>query len=258
MAQKVTPLGEVRALYRYPVKSTAGQALPASAVTGRGLQHDRGWAVYTDDGGIASGKRTRRFRPVPGLMQWSSRMEDDVMAAGSSDPGSGAGSAPLLTSPEGFSYRADDPEADRALSAAFGRELRLRPEAAVLHHDETPLHLITTSSLAGLRQLSGGAVDERRFRANIVIDTGSLPAFCEDDWAGGELFLGEKVVLRLGAGMPRCVMIDQAQAGVEAQPQALKLLGGHHSTEFGLQAHVLRTGTLRVGDAVAFRRGGTH
>ncbi|MCQ1994478.1 MOSC domain-containing protein [Arthrobacter sp. zg-Y1171] len=243
MPYEETPVGSVQALYRYPVKSTAGQALRASTVTDRGLQHDRRWAVYTDDGGIASGKRTRRFRPVPGLMQWSSRIEDSE-------------TAPLLLSPEGRQYRVDDPGASRALSAAFGRELTLRPETAVRHHDETPLHLVTTSSLAALEGLAG-AVDERRFRANIVIDTGSRPAFCEDGWVGAELVLGGEVILRLGEGMPRCVMIDQAQAGVPAERKALKLLGAHHSAEFGLQAHAVQTGKLRVGDVVTLRRNRT-
>ncbi|MBT2587161.1 MOSC N-terminal beta barrel domain-containing protein [Arthrobacter sp. ISL-95] len=56
----------IRALYRYPVKSTSGQTLSYANVTEGGLEHDRKWAIYTEDGGIASGKRTRRFRPVPG------------------------------------------------------------------------------------------------------------------------------------------------------------------------------------------------
>ncbi|MCC9204030.1 MOSC domain-containing protein [Arthrobacter sp. zg-Y769] len=242
MPYEETRVGTVSALYRYPVKSTAGQLLRTSAVTDAGLLHDRRWAVYTDDGGIASGKRTQRFRPVPGLMQWSSSVEDDD-------------GVPLLLSPEGVRYQVDDPAASQALSTAFGRELSLRPETtAVGHHDETPLHLVTTSSLAALGDMAGGAVDERRFRANIVIDTGSLPGFCEDDWVGADLVLGGEVILRLGEGMPRCVMIDQAQAGVPAETKALKLLGAHHSTDFGLKAHAARTGTLDVGDVVTLRR----
>lgn len=235
-----TPIGTVQSLYRYPVKSTAGQAVDYSAVTARGLRHDRGWAVYTDDGGIASGKRTQRFRPVPGLMQWTSRTDDEA-------------GGPTLESPQGQRFRVGDPAASRALSEAFGRFLELRPETTVQHHDETPLHVLTTSSLAALGNLSGSAVDERRFRANIVIDTQALPAFAEDGWTGAELALGNEVVLRLGPGMPRCVMIDQPQASVPAAGKTLKLLGLHHGTEFGLQAYVRQGGMLRVGDAVFLR-----
>jgi len=42
---------------------------PSVAVDNRGLLHDREWAAYTSDGGIASGKTTRRFRRVDGLFE---------------------------------------------------------------------------------------------------------------------------------------------------------------------------------------------
>jgi uncharacterized protein YcbX len=235
--EKETPVGRVRALYRYPVKSTAGQALETAAVTAEGLTGDRRWAAYTDDGGIASGKRTRRFRPVSGLMGWASSAETDD-------------GVPVVVSPEGVPYRADDPAASEALFAALGQRLTLRPESTVQHHDESPLHLLTTSSLAAVERLVDGPVDERRFRANIVIDTGAEPQFLEDDWIGAELTGGTGVVLQVGPGMPRCVMIDQAQQGVAAVRQALKLLGVHHGTELGVQARATGMGTLRVGDVL--------
>ncbi|WP_165968788.1 MOSC N-terminal beta barrel domain-containing protein [Arthrobacter crusticola] len=169
-------MGRIQALYRYPVKSTSGQSLRGADVTEQGLRNDRRWAVYTRDGGIASGKRTYRFRPVAGLMNWSSTAEDD-------------GGIPVLSSPEGVLYRADDPAASEALSAAFGQELSVRPESTVQHHDESPLHVLTTSSLAALSDLAGAAVDHRRFRANIILDTGAEPEFLETGWLDAELTL---------------------------------------------------------------------
>jgi uncharacterized protein YcbX len=53
-------VGTVAQLARYPVKSMAGERLGEATVEHRGLVGDRGWAVYTADGGIGSGKRTRR------------------------------------------------------------------------------------------------------------------------------------------------------------------------------------------------------
>ncbi|MEJ1114243.1 MOSC N-terminal beta barrel domain-containing protein [Paenarthrobacter sp. CCNWLY172] len=241
MTHEGTLVGTVRSLYRYPIKSTAGEALRIARVTAGGLQHDRKWAVYTDDGGIASGKRTRRFRPVLGLMQWSSRIEDghDI---------------PILVSPEGIQYHADDPAAPQALSEVLGQQLRLRRETTIKHHDETPLHLVTTSSLAAIAVLSGQPVDERRFRANIIIDTGTEPVFQEDNWIGAELVIGDQVRVRLGQGMPRCLMIDQSQRGVAVEQKILKLLGTHHNTNLGLQAHTSRPGKVRIGDRVILRR----
>ncbi|MHA7283218.1 MOSC domain-containing protein [Arthrobacter sp. TMS2-4] len=241
MPHQGTPVGRVHALYRYPVKSTSGQPVGTAAVTPSGLEHDRRWAVYTHDGGIASGKRTRRFRPVPGLLDWTSEWD-------------GRDGVSLLRSPAGVPYRVDDPAASDALTAGFGQELTLREGTTVQHHDESPLHLVTTSSLAALAELLGGAIEERRFRPNLVLDTGSDPLFLERDWAGMELAIGDDVIITVDAGMPRCTMIDQPQAGMAAGPRALKVLSVHNGLEFGVQARVARSGAISVGDLATLRR----
>lgn len=232
-------VGTVRLLNRYPVKSTAGEALPSAVVGDRGLLHDRGWAVYTADGGIASsGKTTRRFRKLEGLMSWRSTV---AHADGCSEE------LPALHSPDGGIYRVDEPAAAEALSRVFGQPLTLRRETTTRHHDECAVHLVTTSSIRRVEQLVGGRVDDRRLRANIVLQTEGI-GFVEDTWTGGELALGPEVVLQLGPGMPRCVMVDQPQADVAAGPPALKALGRAHEILLGLQAQVIRPGTVSIGD----------
>jgi uncharacterized protein YcbX len=178
---------------------------------------------------------------VISLMTWASCAEDDD-------------DVPVLVNPQGVRYRVDDSAASEALTAAFGQRLTLRPETTIQHPDESPLHLLTTSSLAAVERLVGGAVDQRRFRANIIVDTGVEPEFLEDDWTGAELAVGSEVVLHLGPGMPRCVMVDQSQAGVLAGPKTLRSLGEQHALELGLQAHARCIGTIRVGDAAILRR----
>ncbi|HEV2887924.1 MAG TPA: MOSC N-terminal beta barrel domain-containing protein [Jatrophihabitans sp.] len=61
-------VGTVALLARYPVKSMRGEQLASAEVERRGLVGDREWAVYTPDGGIGSGKSSRRFRRVDGLL----------------------------------------------------------------------------------------------------------------------------------------------------------------------------------------------
>ena len=230
-------VGRVKALYRFPVKSTAGQSLERASVTVEGLASDRRWAAYTEDGGVASGKRTRRFRPVPGLMGWASSAVDDD-------------DVPVLTSPEGVQYRVDDPDASDALTSALRQRLTLRPESTVQHRDESPLHLLTTSSLAAVEGLLGGPVDERRFRANIIVDTGDASEFTEDEWVGADVAVGRELVLHVGPGMPRCAMVDQPQRRVPVGRKALTPLGVHHGTELGVQACAAGSGTIRVGDVL--------
>jgi uncharacterized protein len=101
----------------------------------RGVVGDRRWAVYTDDGGIGSGKTTRRFRRVDGLLELRATLDGAVV--------------PLVHFPSG-PLAADDEATGERLSAVVGRSVRLRPEGEVPHHDESPVHLITTAALRSL------------------------------------------------------------------------------------------------------------
>ena len=243
-------VGQVAALTRYPVKSMAGEHLDLAHVTERGLAGDRCWATYTPDGGIGSGKTTRRFRRVDGLPDLRARLDDPPGRTAPSDVPGVAGGVPLVVFPDGQERRADAPETSAALSALLGQPLLLAPETSVPHHDESPVHLVTTAALRHVSRSLGDPVDAARFRANIVVDVEGV-GFVEDDWQGRQLALGEEVVLRLGAAMIRCVMVDMAQPheGLPGDARLLKALGESHDVEFGLQASVVRSGPLRVGDA---------
>lgn len=228
-------LGRVAALHRYPVKSMAGEHPDRLDIDERGAVGDRSWAVYTPDGGIGSGKTTRRFRRVEGLLDLRATLD---------------GGAPVIGLPDGRELRAGEPAADEALSAFLGRPLRLAREHGVPHHDDAPLHLVTSAALRRLEELTGLAPDPARFRANVELDVAGA-AFVEDGWSGRRMAIGEEVVVRLGPGMPRCVMVDMAQPH-ERLPhdgRLLKAIADVHDLDFGLMVHVERPGTVHVGDA---------
>lgn len=237
----MTRVGTLAALYRYPVKSTAGETLEVAELDARGLRHDRTWALYTDDGRLGSGKTSRRFRKVDGLLGWRSTLV--------SGP---EGERPWLQGPDGERHRAGDAETDVALTAAFGRPLALRAEAADPHHDDCGVHLVTSSALRRAGELAGAGVDARRLRPNLVLETEG-DGFLEDGWEGLELALGPEVVLRVGPGMPRCVMVDQDHRDVGPAAPLLRALGREHDLLLGAKAEVVTGGTLRLGDEVHVR-----
>lgn len=223
-------------LARYPVKSLRGEELDSVAVDERGLAGDRAWAVYTPNGGIGSGKTTRRFRRIEGLLDHASALDDEL--------------GPLLTLASGVRHRCGLPGTDTALSAVLGHPVVLRPEAGVRHHDEAAVHIVTTASLRYLERLLGAPVDVRRVRPNIVLDVaGDEPV--EDGWCGRDLQIGD-VVLTLGPRMPRCVMVDLPQPGVATAVPMLRTLGRVADTCLGLQASVRTTGVLRRGSLARF------
>jgi len=229
-------LGEVTAIARFPVKSLVGEDLDSAVVDERGLVGDRQWAVRDVDGKLGSGKSTRRFRRMPGLLELTAGYGRDL--------------TPLVRFPDGRSISAADPGIHDALSAQVGRAVTLVREAGVSHFDEGALHLVTTTSLARLSQVHDATVDLRRLRANLIIDTGQHPGFDEDDWIGRTLVIGADVVVRVRKPMIRCVMVDLPQADLAADGHLLDTVGRVNDTKLGLVVDVVAPGALRLGDTV--------
>ena len=72
-------LGRITELWRYPVKSMRGEPLQSLAVDEKGAIGDRYFALKDSDGRLGSGKTTRRFRAVDGLLGFSAATEDGVV-----------------------------------------------------------------------------------------------------------------------------------------------------------------------------------
>lgn len=197
---------------------------------------DRLWAVRDIDGKFGSGKSTRRFRRMPGLLDLAASYAYDLV--------------PVVSFPDGRQIRGDRPEVHEALSAHVGRPVTLAREADISHFDEAALHLVTTSSIARLSELHGTAVDARRLRANLVIGTGQEPRFDEEEWLGRELAIGPEVIVAVRKPMTRCVMVDLPQAGLPADGHLLSTIAHVNDAKLGLVVDVLIPGTLRLGDPV--------
>lgn len=216
-------VGRVVELHRFPVKSLQGERLERVDVDLRGLVGDRAWAVREPDDKLGSGKSTRRFRRMAGLLELHATYD-----------GGRVGEGPVVALPDGRSWRAPDAELDEALTAYVGRPVALAPEADVAHHDEGPLHLVTTATLGRL------ATDGVVLRANLVLDVPGLEAFAEDGWSGRELRVGGGgLVLRVREPMPRCVMV-----GTEVLHETTRLNDGCA----GVVVDVVGPGPVAVGD----------
>jgi uncharacterized protein YcbX len=224
----------VAALTRYPVKSVVGEDLTAVNVDRRGVEGDRLWAVRDADGKLGSGKSTRRFRKMDGLLSLSASYDGPI---------------PVVAFPDGTSVRGDDPEVHERLSRHVGRAVRLACEDDVPHFDEADLHLLTTSSLARISELHGSPVDARRARANLLVDNGTDEGFDEGDWLGRTVRIGD-VELRILRPMERCVMVTMPQLGLPEERGLLARIGEANETNLGLVAEVVSPGRMRVGDPV--------
>lgn len=271
----------IEALWRFPVKSMQGEPAPELLVTRTGVAGDRAWGVYdVEGGGIASAKDTRRF---PELMQCRARFLAPPLAQG-------AAPHVEITLPDGQRLRSDAAGTDAALSAFFGRAVKLVravpgmltygqytrwhgeageatgvPEgvAAALPpgalRDAFPMSLLTTSTLAALQASQPDSVfDLRRFRMNVIIRTAEA-GFVENGWPGRTVALGPDCRLAARLPDPRCVMTTLPQGELARDAAILKTIARHNRLLVpghglypcaGVYAEVLRGGMLRVGDGV--------
>jgi hypothetical protein len=119
------------------------------------------------------------------------------------------------------------------------------------YYDVYPLLLVTTSALRSLREaLPDSAVDVRRFRPSVVIDTGDAPGHPEFDWVGRRFTVGDAVV-EVKDGCPRCVMVTREID--EATPQdrtILRHIVKDLGQNVGVYGEVVSAGRIRTGDAV--------
>jgi len=184
----------VAELWRYPVKSLGGERVTSVAVDERGVAGDRIWALTDTEGGIASGKTTRRFRALPGLMRHRSHLDGDE---------------PVITLADGRSARAGSPELDAVVAAISPPGWSLQREASIRHFDAGAVHVVTTATLATLSAAAGEPVGVERLRPNILLDTGHDAPFPEGEWLGRTLRIGnvelsivDRTALRHGGPRP--------------------------------------------------------
>ncbi|MFD5623867.1 MOSC domain-containing protein [Streptomyces yangpuensis] len=227
--------GVVERMWRYPIKSTGGELLQSVQVDLRGLVGDRLYAVRDGDGRFGSGKNTRRFRRMDGLLHLSSRFAD------------GTGEPPELLDTDGRVVA--DPTAH--LRVHLGRDdVELAREGAVSHFDQLPVSVLTTATLDWVRRaVPDVPVDERRFRPNVLVRTPpGTPPFVEDAWIGRAARLGATVQIDFQRSSERCVMTNQAQQDLPHAPGVLKAIATAHDNRLDALATVLAPGTVRVGD----------
>lgn len=232
-------LGHIAALWRYPVKSMRGEALQSLAVGERGAVGDRYFALKDSEGRLGSGKTSKRFRAIDGLLGFSAATENGAV---------------VVRFPDGRMMRADDPALAAILSAVCGIDLKVESEdqGRVMHRDSAPLHLLTEASIAWLRaRLPEIDIDARRFRPNLVIAS-AAPGLVEQDWLGREIAIGDQLVIKAARPTVRCVMTTLPQAELGAAPAVLRTLAEQNAASLGIYAEVLRPGTVRIGDALRF------
>jgi uncharacterized protein YcbX len=248
----------ITAIWRHPVKSMQGEALPSAEIGRAGLDGDRLWAVIDAATGIAlTGRREPRLLMAHAAL--------------------GLDGEPELRLPDGTTCLGTGTKTDAALTAWLGRDVRLaraddlpstRAEAFADATDDGsqvvswempagrfvdlfPILLITTASLrAAARRHPAGLWEVRRFRPNLVVEAPGDDWY-EDAWVGGEVSIGPALRLTAARRASRCTMVTRPQPGIEKDVDIFRTLAVEHGADFGVWATVSTPGPVQVGDLIS-------
>lgn len=236
-------VGEVTALFRYPVKSMGGETLSQAELGWHGLTGDRRLAFrkLSDQGGF------------PWLT--ASRIPELLAYVPVPQPGAAAESLPShIRTPDGKELALFGPELAAEVEARFGSPIAMTH----LDHgifDEASVSAITTATVQELAKLAGHRPDVRRFRPNIQLDTDCKLPFAEDAWVGGVLSFGatsDAAAIAVTHWDVRCAMINLDPDTAQSTPQMLKAVVKERNNQAGIYASVLRRGMIEVGQSIYF------
>ena len=221
-------MASIAEIWRYPVKSMAGERLESCMVMENGLEGDRRWAFV--DGAPHRAGKLFNIKQHDGLMTYRARL---------------TGGAVEVVTPEGTIATVDDALV-RRLELESSRPLHLR-EMAGANFDDEPVLIVNLASVAAFADEAGMPVDHRRFRANVYLE-GIAPDE-EIGWVGRRIRAGE-AELEVVSRCTRCVVVTKDPDTTVATPQLLDLLVDRHDKCMGVYCQVVKPGRVAVGDSV--------
>jgi hypothetical protein len=221
----------VAELWRYPVKSMAGERVGAADIDVRGIPSDRGLAAF--EIGPQSKEKPLSARDLAGLLKFRASLKTGVAQV------AGAELEPTSW---------DQVSVARSISGQCRRELELRPVAGGAF-DDSPILLIHLATVGALSQEMGSPVDHRRFRANIYVEGEGIVAHGESHLRGRELRCGA-AVLRVTDTCSRCAIPTRDPDTWTSWPLLLRHLVQTHDEVVGVYCQVKVPGRLAEGDPV--------
>lgn len=206
----------VAELWRYPVKSLAGEPLDAAEISADGIPGDRVVQVFDAEGRIVTSRTTPRLLGLKGTL------------------------SPIgETLVNGRPWTA--PEVAAAIEAAAGPGARLVRHDGPDRFDVLPLLVATDGAVNAL------GLDRRRFRPNILI--AGVNGLAEREWPGRRARVGEAIIgFKKLRG--RCVMTTYDPDTLEHDPTVLRRIVQEMGGRLALDTYVVRGGRVAVGDPV--------
>jgi len=206
----------IKELWRYPIKSMAGERVRESSITLAGIPGDRAISVVDPGGRIITSRTHHRLLGLKGSL--------------------GADDLPLISGSPWYSN-----EALLLVRQAAGNDARLLRYEGLNRFDVLPLLVATDGAIAHM------GFDGRRLRPNIVI--GGVEGLEERSWEGRRLRVGDAVIEAVQL-RGRCVMTTYDPDTLRQDRSVLKRIVEELGGTMALDCAVLAEGLIREGDPV--------
>jgi len=208
-------------IWRYPVKTMAGEQLPRATLGELGIAGDRQLRVVTPAGRVITSRSHPRF----------------LAHRGSLGP---AGEVLVDQRPW------DSPEVSREVAEIAGAGARLLPAEGAERFDILPLLIATDGAIAAFGH------DARRLRPNLILS--GVPGMAERDWPGSQLRIGP-VRIGIQSHRLRCIMTSYDPDTQEQDKEITRGIYERFEGKLALDCFVIHSGSIAVGDEVELERG---
>jgi uncharacterized protein YcbX len=231
-------IGHVEAIFRYPVKSMAGEGLEVASLGWHGLDGDRRLALRRLDD--RSGFPWLTASKLPELLLFAPQRH-------------AAGDLPThVRTPDGEEM----PVFGENLATEVGRRHGAPVQMMQLNQgifDEASISVIAFDTVREIGRCAGRSLDVRRFRPNVVVRLLRSAPFQEDEWLDGVLSFGEgddAPAVAVTMRDARCSMVNLDPDSACPAPEVLKAVVRANQNHAGIYGAVTRTGRLAVGQTV--------
>ena len=239
-------VGQVEAIFRYPVKSMRGERLEVAELGWHGIEGDRRLALRRVNN--TSGCPWLTASEFPELLLYAAVHREKL-----------PGKLPTHV-------RTPDGEELPVFSDELAADVERRHGAPVqmLHlrngvFDDASISVITLDTVSEITRLAGESPDARRFRPNVVVRALRSTPFQEDDWLGGVLSFGDgedAPAISVTTHDVRCSIINLDPDSARRTPEVLKAVVGANDNNAGIYGTVTRVGRLAVGQTILLRAAG--
>lgn len=205
----------VKEIWRYPVKSMAGERLSKTTIGPLGIDGDRTVLVTRQDR-IVTARKDYKLLGLKATLNGNGKLKIS-------------------------GYDWDSPEALELVRNAAGPDAALVQQAGPGRFDVLPLLIATDGAIEHM------GFDCRRLRPNMVI--GGVDGLAERGWPGGNLQIG-KAVIHAAQLRSRCVMTTYDPDTLKQDPSVLRRIVNKLNGTMALDCSVLSPGQIQEGSSV--------